>query len=384
MAQPIQITAILPPSMQEMQGYDEYYHPINELLKKFAHLTSYTRNASGFGGSEMPDIVLGKTKFRTLDEMIINKARGISNTSMHTQWGHIMEDTVKFYIGALYGIVIVELPLSIPSQHERLFYSGDGASMLMFNGKPIRVLLEIKSPFERTPDGTVPKDYLPQVLTGLGHIELDPVFDMAMFLDAVQRVCLITDFGRPGAYSQVFHIETSYASKFGRKKIMPTYTHEVDYGLIGMYLPTGASLETKGELAAIMREFYTDAESYYLGGQVKDLVFESVITISRIFMMTNKNKPPVERVTPYYLPTMMQLARAGEKEFDTIELIGRFKDKCDNEGWTLVGVLPYKLMSVSIVLVNKPKINFITQHWQKIDEAAQRLDALLKEVTPHH
>jgi hypothetical protein len=63
-------------------------------------------------------------------------------------------------------------------------------------------LLEFKCPLSRRPDGGVPKQYLPQLWSGLA---VSPVAHAGLFVDVVFRKCALADLGPGPEYDREYH-----------------------------------------------------------------------------------------------------------------------------------------------------------------------------------
>jgi hypothetical protein len=83
-------------------------------------------------------------------------------------------------------------------------------------------LIEFKCPLRRKPDGKVPKQYAPQVQSGLA---VSPIASLGLFVDAVFRKCAIGQLGPGKGYDWGFHREKA------------TWDNPFAWGVIAVYAP---------------------------------------------------------------------------------------------------------------------------------------------------
>jgi len=146
------------------------------------------------GGSEIAT-VLGNNKYSTMENLInIKLGLKIFGGNICTRWGTSFESVVVAILEREYNTKVMNTG-SIGGLNENgvyiQTYSPDGLAII--NGDI--VLLEIKSPYSRIPSGIVPKEYMDQVLLGLGTI---PVAKSALFVDACFRTCTYSEWDYNG------------------------------------------------------------------------------------------------------------------------------------------------------------------------------------------
>lgn len=83
-------------------------------------------------------------------------------------------------------------------------------------------LIEFKCPMRRKPDGKVPKQYAPQVQSGLA---VSPIASLGLFVDAVFRKCAFDKLGSGKAYDWGFHREKA------------TWDNPYAWGITAVYAP---------------------------------------------------------------------------------------------------------------------------------------------------
>lgn len=161
----------------------------------------YEKKKDTIGGSEMDSVERGYKK----------RARGRKPTgrvyvSDALQWGTFWEDTPKTILSELCGLCVI-VPGAIDGLKDGdktlSVYSADGVALATKDcsvaGVDIKkddiILIEIKCPYTRIPNGQVPERYMPQVLSGLDTIN---VCDYAIFIDTYIRTCKLRWF-HPGS-----------------------------------------------------------------------------------------------------------------------------------------------------------------------------------------
>lgn len=142
------------------------------------------------GGSEI-SAVLGNSAYGTLKSVALSKL-GIKkfHGNVCTKWGVSFEPVVTAIIEKELNTK-VRSSGSISGMHQNgvyiQTYSPDGLCVVENN----IVLLEIKSPYSRIPDNNIPKEYIDQILLGLGTIS---IADYGLFVDACFRTCSYTEW----------------------------------------------------------------------------------------------------------------------------------------------------------------------------------------------
>lgn len=185
-----------------------------------------------FGGSELNSI-LSKPQDIILDKL------GLGSPfygNIYTDAGSIYEETTRLYIEKKLGTPIYEFG-SCPTSIYGVSISPDGicisdnskvSSILTHPSGKIQsncndsslILIEIKNPYNRIPNGKVPKQYLPQIQGGLWGFD---ILDYALFIDSVIRRCKIRDLYSNNKFIFNKHTDSEFQG-----------TH-VACGIIGIY-----------------------------------------------------------------------------------------------------------------------------------------------------
>jgi len=160
------------------------------------------------GGSEMAT-VQGANHFATVHDLIASKI-GLTPRSFGVPmtWGKIMEPVICSWTEREFLCRIKAADMFVRGRFERQSYSPDGLGVVdaeyagcdLTMTAPAIALFEFKCPFSRRigADGTIPKQYLPQVLSGLDTIN---IADFGIFIEGMFRRCSIADMTTVSAYN---------------------------------------------------------------------------------------------------------------------------------------------------------------------------------------
>ena len=177
------------------------------------------------GGSEI-STVLGKNPYQKV-KALLNTHTGLSSFKgfFATYWGTVFEDMVRNHVNLILNCNIEETG-SIPHDtHEHFAYSPDGISvvhtqtlknLLDSHNKEICetiveneysiILFEFKCPHTRVPTGNVPIYYVDQPRLGMKIID---ICEMAVFIEAVYKICSLDDIGYNNIYNYNYHKDKS-------------------------------------------------------------------------------------------------------------------------------------------------------------------------------
>ena len=194
----------------------------------------YAGRSSTVGGSELAAL-LGMNPYSRPEDIVVSKA-GFSKFTGNTpcRWGTMFEPAIEAFVALDTGSPVYGSDISVPApgplrgKHANSpdgycvaeFYrdgvdcdgvpqwrlaTTDSVSAGLAAGRPsvrVPVLLEFKCPYRRIPDGAVPKQYIPQLWSGLA---VAPIAQYAMFVDAVFRTCAFSDLGPSPAFNLAYH-----------------------------------------------------------------------------------------------------------------------------------------------------------------------------------
>lgn len=198
------------------------------------------------GGSELAAL-MGRNSYSSFFDVVESKLATLAGGSSWTGggeacwWGTLFEDVISAFVEADLGsparggdICIQKYPghRNSPDGYivARIYRGVDGALHLwttdMDPGVPTAqriLLLEFKCPMSRKPRGSVPRQYVPQVWSGLA---VSPVAHFGLYVDAVFRKCGAGDLGDTPNYDAAYHHYDRGA-----------WGLPVAWGLIGVYAP---------------------------------------------------------------------------------------------------------------------------------------------------
>jgi hypothetical protein len=355
----------------------------------------YAAMASTVGGSEMAAI-MGLSSYAGFYDVVLSKVairRGESGFAGGEAcwWGTLFEDAVADYVAADLGAPVVGDAICIRAVEghrnspdgyivvrvltdeqgeERLWTTADAADM--HRTVPRVALLEFKSPASRKPTGSIPRQYVPQVLSGLA---VSPIAQFGIFVDAVFRKCSIFDLGDTPDYDEDYH-----ARDAKRDWSLP-----VAWGIIGVYAPAvdaprhirlgwaaeewkegdpssdGADADASLAAWEINSEYFRercrrDAPEAADLGEVAPKVF------SRALRLIDRKAFKVRRVGPCFADGRGAPLKPGRQVERAVEGLRREAPA----GFWLMGVIPWKLFDVSYVPVPR-KHNFMEDAKPMID-----------------
>lgn len=185
----------------------------------------YERMGTTVGGSELAAI-MGKNPYMNFYDVVESKVSVLNGVNTWTGgseacwWGTLFEDVIGAYVAADLGSDIIgdDICISVIPGHRnspdgyiiaRIWVDAEGRTRLwttdMSEDIPCwhRILvLEFKCPITRKPTGDVPKQYQPQVQSGLA---VSPIANLGMYVDAVFRKCDMMSLELSPEYDRVYH-----------------------------------------------------------------------------------------------------------------------------------------------------------------------------------
>lgn len=183
------------------------YQYLESFISKHKHLPQQGSDAwkqlrkQFIGGSELSTI-LKQNKNKSISKLITEKLGfNCFEGNAITYWGNIFEELIRLHCEETFSCTIRETG-SIPYEHGCLSYSPDGLAVVpthklseVFGNLPSNidhtsptqlVLFEFKCPHSRIPSFDIPEYYLPQVSVGMNIID---IMETAAFVQAVYRRC---------------------------------------------------------------------------------------------------------------------------------------------------------------------------------------------------
>jgi hypothetical protein len=228
---------------------------LDKLLDDFVRLYSGMRQRDArwyeamgvtVGGSELAAI-MGLNPYSGFLDVVKNKLATLAGGNSWTGggeacwWGALFEDVIGAYVEVDLGSPIRgdDICIQKVAGHRNSpdgyivarLYRGAGGSLRLWTtdmspDTPTErriLLLEFKCPMSRKPHNKVPRQYVPQVWSGLA---VSPVAHFGLYVDAVFRRCGILDLGDTPAYNADYHRYDCGA-----------WDRPVAWGLIGVYAP---------------------------------------------------------------------------------------------------------------------------------------------------
>lgn len=185
----------------------------------------YDLMGTTIGGSEM-SVLFGMNKYMKRNELL-EKKRNPSNSfnqPVACLWGKLFEKVIRTFAEVEFRTQIYGHDICI--NDGRLRYSPDGIGVVLRRKNSHIfdiVLFEFKCPYIRIPNGIVPKQYEPQLWSGLAALEeIRPAY--AMYIDAVFRKCSQDQLNATPDYDRQYH-----------SKGCPLYGKPVAYGVMNVY-----------------------------------------------------------------------------------------------------------------------------------------------------
>lgn len=371
----------------------------------------YTLKQKTIGGSEVAT-VLGLNPYKKPHGLIAEKI-GLPGTEFNgniaTRWGNLFETVTRDYsIKFLKMTTSIKETGSIEGVIERQRYSPDGLGVVKLktgegNFDYFIVLFEFKAPLRSIPDGKVPKQYLPQVLTGMLTID---IVETSIFVNNSYRKCPLSDIGFNMKYDTVFH-DGDVTKKLTKKQAI---TKVYAVGMVCFYQTKEAADKyvkycgygdsDDEDTEEIRSEFYTTASEY----DIDILLNSSELPIdfgAAKYNIINRLLELYEekRVHAVYIPMIFNNEAVNDMEFSQLhnikhdaenvnpkkvlkEQYNLFLAECDEKEWEPVGYLPWKLVKSDVIGVDAD------EDWQEtieepIRQTLEVIDNLMKIEDPN-
>ena len=333
------------------------YAVLDKFIASNAHLPEqgtdeWKRLRHGFiGGSEIATL-LKKNKYKSPTKLVLEKLGFnpfVGNVITH--WGNVFEEFIRQHCEEIFLCSIKETG-SIPYDKGSLSYSPDGLAVVptgslrkqfgVLEGIDMKcptqlVLFEFKCPHTRIPDNNIPEHYLPQVSIGMNIID---IMETAVFVQAVFRRC---------SFDQLRYDTTH--NPYGHFKRADTSAAPIECGFM---------------------IFYSDEQDDYADGLIEAMTENGdIIEDTDIVDIGSINDPGLleEILGGYvkktfkidYTTRMLYTPSVFERDSYTIDMYNksmqfRLRKKLYqriNDLPNIIGVLPFKLLSVYMTPVQK-------------------------------
>lgn len=346
----------------------------------------YKLKQKTIGGSEVAT-VLGLNPYKKAHGLIAEKI-GLPGTgfdgNIATRWGNLFETVTRDYaVKFLKMTTSIKETGSVEGVIERQRYSPDGLGVVKLktgNGTHdyFIVLFEFKAPLRSIPDGKVPKQYLPQVLTGMLTID---IVETSIFVNNCYRKCPLSDINFDMKYDTVFH-DGDVTKKLTKKQAI---NKVFAVGMVCFY-------QTKSNADNYVKYCgYADSDDESADGSA-DLESKNNANLSTseydIDILLNSTEEPMDfgtakynivnrvlelhdekRIHAVYLPMIFNNEEVNDTEFAQLHGIvhdgensnpkkmikqyyNLFLAECDEKDWVPVGYLPWKLVKTDVISVD--------------------------------
>lgn len=349
----------------------------------------YKLKQKTIGGSEVAT-VLGLNPFKKVHGLIAEKI-GLPGTGFNgniaTRWGNLFETVTRDYAVKLLKMTTsIKETGSVEGVIERQRYSPDGLGVVKLKTGEgsydyFVVLFEFKAPFRSIPDGKIPKQYLPQVLTGMLTID---IVETSIFINNCYRKCPLADINFDVKYDTVFH-DGDVTKKLTKKQAI---TKVFAVGMVCFY-QTRADADRYVKYCGYADSDVEDVEDpdNVCSGKLDPDLSTSEYDID---ILLNSTEVPVDfgaakynivnrllelhdekRVHAVYIPMIFDSDEINELEFAQLHNISHkpedteysakkilkqrynlFLAECDKKDRVPVGYLPWKLVKTDVISVD--------------------------------
>ncbi len=341
----------------------------------------YSLRKNTIGGSEIASI-LGINPYNSIAGLLSEKIglfRFYGNTA--TRWGTLFENITKMYTEQLLCMEeqIMETG-SVEGAIPRQRYSPDGlgvVELLNVDGEvdTYIILFEFKAPYRTFPNGRIPPNYLPQVQTGLLSI---PIAEYAIFVNNSYRKCPLKELDFTPSYDSIYH-----ATDFKKRRkgagdsvfacgviyLYQTETHKNDF-------LTDISETDIEEILYddIDREIFLRSDIDF-GTVSKDLFDRMLEHLSNKKIFAEYYSPILNHKICNKIPFIKMHNLQRNETGNLQEFISACSVDAYNKHANIIGVLPWKLLSSDVLLVEKDP------NWlNKIKEPVENVLAMLDEI----
>lgn len=307
----------------------------------------YKSMGTTIGGSEIAAI-LGMNPYSSFDDIVSSKVAHLSgkntwNGNEACWWGVLFEDVICAYTSKYLDAEIVGDEICI-QKYEGHRFSPDGLAVADFfrnsagelciraatatdiASEPQIILLEFKCPLRRRPTFEVPKQYLPQVLSGLN---VTPA-TTGLFVDAVFRLCSYTVFNFGSKINTSYHYTEKDTSRI-----------PAAIGMIGVYALNDDDSVSSQLACRIIRE---EPSAKTIGGYLDIGGMTSAKIVNVLANIDNKNFT-VFRSQPIMAGSTDETDLAAKTLANLVENTPA--------GYFLIGTISWKLVDVFMIPVEK-------------------------------
>ena len=374
---------------------------------------------STFGGSELCNII-GSGCRSVIAEKIGLKS-GFSG-NLYTDFGSLYETLAQVYIEKLLRCEVKEMG-SCPTIIKGLKISPDGLLvtkhrrvMRIINNDTsdiewgfdddddVIILIEIKNPYNRHPDGKVPRSYQYQIQGGVHGFE---IVDYAIYLDCVTRRCALNQLHMnplPGSLQFVTHKEddNDFLDIPPARGIIGIYDtfHNYDYGQIIYVLKTPLGhirfcIDDEVDVGALndndVKKFYRIVNKMTVGSYIEDNIFGRSRRLGRF---TTKDKiNEMNAISRYGEDCVLSDKKLFKLVYDQCFYgldpspqriqngVKKLRNYAREQDYKFIGYIPWKYCKVDIVGV-PPDAEFVEKSIPIIESKAERLQKINESSSP--
>jgi hypothetical protein len=340
------------------------------------------------GGSEIAKLINSRSPFAgsNMKELGLSKI-GHKNFSgsIQTRWGNLFEDLNAKYFDYLYKTTTKGDQIFIADVHKNQSYSPDGIAVIDFetdvtvfefaqdgqiNGAHIELqlvptiaLIEFKSPWSRIPDGSIPDDYLCQVLAGLDTVK---ICSLGVYCESVFRSCSVPDYGFNNMINRKIHTKDGDIWDLHIPVAIGFILFYADGSINEIDHSDGGS--GRSTMSIDNKYIINKAEARHVE-HLKDYGDVSQYELGELFSTWHVCKKLQVVYSEMFMGENNESNDGSNKESKNEHCIdAEFKKLAGGLPTTsyIYGILPYKLMLVDTHVVNKQR-GYIAKHQESID-----------------
>ena len=376
----------------------------------------WLKQRTGIGGSEIA-IITGDSSFSKIKDLI-GRHVGLSTFTGNkfTHWGRVFEDQIKNIVELIMDCKIHEtgsIQGCIPNHR----YSPDGLTTMkllvgtewkyknnvdMYNiltnivqptDDPLlrlaisymyyNVLMEFKCPYSRIPSGKIPKEYAPQVKSGLCDLDC---CDIALFVNAAFRICSYKDWVDNDVYNTAYHSFDASVAK--QKIIQKEFSTPLVMGGMGVYIHINDIIED-----VVVPEVGThEYENFHWKNQTRNTIVdrgpygeETLLDFgncehylfNRLLELGSNDEVSLYYMKPQVYPKIKNVeflnVQQRDVEFKSMsrfkrsERVSEFKQWCYDHDCKPLGFIPWKLFKCDFLVQNR-EVDFLEKCSDKIEE----------------
>jgi hypothetical protein len=311
-------------------------------------------------GSSEISIITGDNHFSSIRQLIHNKT-GINSFkgNLATKWGSIFEPITASLFKLLFMKQgeIYETGSISNDRIKNHRCSPDGLCVLSIDSVPYIVLLEFKAPLNSIPYKTVPKHYIPQIMSGMCIIDIT---EKSVFVNNMFRKCSINHLGDNMFYDKEFH---------GNKNTS-LIKHPIAYGLMIFYVKP----KNKDNFYTRLREDKSEYLPYPEDYGINDTNLEYTMTLAIEGIVSIKYTQPTlvesDSKELFMSNELLSTYRETPKDYkarDYNEVLLEFEERCIKRSVPLLGYLPWKLLKSSNIIVDKDP-DYVKGYQEDIDD----------------